>query len=65
VTHEKRCAECGGTNLQDEPGQYALLQLKNGNLEIDARSPAMKTMALVVQARICADCNRIAFFKVA
>jgi hypothetical protein len=53
----KPCTECGGTSHTKEPGEYALLKLTQGKLELHVDHPG--TTASVVQVTICDRCGLV------
>jgi hypothetical protein len=59
----KPCPACGSTtNGKQEPGEYALLELRQGKLILD--TTAANNPAVVVTATVCGDCGYVALYDV-
>ena len=52
-----RCPECGGTEHRHEPGEYALIGLTNGQIQLHLDKPV--NTAVVVTVDVCANCGRV------
>lgn len=57
----KPCPECEGTQRKQEPGEYALLGLKAGRLQIDPNTS--NHTAVVVRATVCQGCGYVALYE--
>lgn len=53
----KPCAECGGTSRTQESGEYALIKLTGGALQLHVDEP--RTTASVVRVTICDSCGLV------
>jgi hypothetical protein len=60
MSSHKACPECGSTDRRDEQGEFALVQLTSGRMQLHIDRP--NTQALVVRALTCGDCGHVAFF---
>jgi hypothetical protein len=57
----KPCPECESTDRKQEPGEYALLGLTAGRLQLHTDAP--KTTAVIVRATVCANCAYVALYE--
>lgn len=57
----KTCPACGGTSSRQEPGEYALMALTQGRLELNL--DVAQNAAVVVRAVVCNDCRHVALYE--
>jgi hypothetical protein len=57
MSANKPCAECGKTDRTEEPGEYALLKLTQGRLQLHLDKPG--TTASVVRVTTCNNCGLV------
>jgi RNA polymerase subunit RPABC4/transcription elongation factor Spt4 len=50
------CPKCASTDLKQESGEYALIALTAGRLQLDLKSG---TSAVVVRVTVCRNCSNV------
>ena len=57
----KACPACGKSEGRQEPGEYALLALTQGRLELNL--DLANNTAVVVRAVVCNNCGYVALYE--
>jgi hypothetical protein len=55
------CPECSSTDRKDEPGEFALLGLTGGKLQLDLDRP--NNLMVVVKVTTCQSCGHVALHE--
>jgi predicted nucleic-acid-binding Zn-ribbon protein len=55
------CPECGGNARQEESGEYAMVQVTDGRIQLHTDAP--NTVAFVVRAEACMDCGYVTLYS--
>jgi hypothetical protein len=58
----KPCPECGSTDRKEESGEYALIKLSQGRLQLHTEAP--RTEAIIARATVCANCSYVALYEI-
>ena len=51
------CPECKGNARQEEPGEYALINITDGRIQLHTDAPETKVFA--VRATVCQNCRYV------
>jgi hypothetical protein len=57
------CPECEGNARQEEPGEYAMVQITDGRIQLHTDTP--DTTVFVVRAQVCMDCGYVTLYATA
>jgi len=58
----KPCPECGSTDRKKESGEYALIKLTQGRLQLHVDAP--RTEAIIARATVCTACRYVALYEI-
>ena len=53
----KPCPECGSTERKQEPGEFALLGITGGRIQLHTDAP--NTTVFAVRASVCGGCGLV------
>ena len=53
----KPCPECGSTDREEEPGEFALLGVTQGQIQLHTDAP--DTTVAVVRVTVCKGCGYV------
>jgi hypothetical protein len=56
------CPECGETARKREHGEFALIGITDGRIQLHTDKP--ETPVLAVRAEICVGCSRVTLYEV-
>jgi hypothetical protein len=57
------CPECKGNMRREEQGEYAMIKLTDGRIQLHTDAP--NTVAFVVRPEVCMDCGYVTLYEAA